>query len=68
MVMEETLRQVSWLSVHRASPAFPERIQWHGVAKRSPITVAGAAPDFELDSAPDSLLTPWRGNHQHAEV
>jgi hypothetical protein len=52
------LWQVSWLSVHRASPTFPERIQWHEVAKRSPMTVAGAAPDFESDSAPDSLFIP----------
>jgi len=50
-------RQVSWLSVHHPAPAFPEKLQWHGLAQDSPITVAGAAPEFErARSSPDSLL------------
>jgi len=39
------LRQVSWLSGHRGLLAFPEKIQWHEKANRSPITVAGAASE-----------------------
>jgi len=38
------------------------------MAKRSPITVAGAAPDFELDSVPDSLLIPKLGNLQQTQI
>jgi len=38
------------------SAGLPGIIQWHVEAEDSPITVAGAAPDF-----PDSLLIPKRG-------
>jgi len=41
--------QVSWLSVHRASAAFPVIRTSGSVAKRSPITVAGAAPAFRFN-------------------
>ncbi len=39
-----------------SSAGLPGIIQWHEEAEDSPITVAGAAPDF-----PDSLLIPKRG-------
>jgi hypothetical protein len=64
LLRKRMLRQVSWLSGHHALPAFPVLLPVARWGKDSPITVAGAAPDFEsfqADSAPDSLLIPCSG-------
>ena len=57
-------RQVSWLSGLRVGTAFPEYFQWHKVVRRSPMTVAGAAPDSRLSPATGFPFDPENGNRR----